>query len=179
MKVEILNANAKYGAKVDALLGELSKIPEETLNRRPTDGGWSAAQTAWHLIMVEELSFKYVQKKLGFGGSFEKVGLGVHWSSLWLKVALYLPIKFKAPATSGDDLPSHSTFAEIEAHWHKTRAAWTDFLAQMPEELEDKTVYKHPRAGRLGWVQMLDFFEVHFGRHLLQIKRALFPPPPQ
>lgn len=173
MKAEFLNCNAKYGAKVDALLRELSKIPEETLNRRPANGGWSAAQTVWHLIMVEELSFKYVQKKLSFGGSFEKVGIGARWRSFWLKIALGMPVKFKAPATSGDNLPGHSTFAEISAYWEKTRAAWSDFLSQMPEALEDKSVYKHPRAGRLGWVQMLDFFAEHFDRHRLQIERAL------
>ena len=173
MKAKILQSNAKYGAKVDHLLLHLSKIPEEILNRCPANGGWSAAQTAWHLIMVEELSFKYVQKKLGFGGSFEKVGLDGHWRSFWLKIALYLPIKFKAPATSGDNLPDKSSYAEISEHWKKTRETWTDFLENLPVELEDKTVYKHPRAGRLGWIQMLSFFEEHFGRHQRQIDRAL------
>jgi len=179
MKAQILQSNAKYGAKVAALLLHLSKIPAEALNRQSAKGGWSAAQTAWHLIKVEELSLEYVQKKLGFGGSFEKVGPGVYWRSFLLKAALWLPIKFKAPVTSGDNLQSQSTFAEINAHWNKTREAWTDFLAQMPEVLEDKAVYKHPSAGRLGWIQMLAFFEEHFDRHWWQIERALLPLPPQ
>ncbi len=173
MKSKILQSNAKYGSKVDALLQYLSKFPEDDLNRRPGGGGWSAAQTAWHLILVEELSYQYVQKKLGFGGSFEKVGFGAQWRSLWLKVAMYLPIKFKAPVTSSDNLPPYSSFAEIAARWKKVRDAWTAFLSQLPEALEDRAVYKHPRAGRLGWLQMLAFFEVHFARHRGQVERAL------
>jgi uncharacterized damage-inducible protein DinB len=173
MKAEILQSNAKYGAKVDALLQHLLKIPEDALNRRPAEHGWSAAQTAWHLIMVEELSYNYVQKKLGFGGSFEKVGLGVHWRSLLLKITLNMPLKFRAPAMSGDNLPAYSTHAEIRERWQQNREKWTDFLAQMPEALVDKAVYKHPRAGRLGWLQMLSFFSVHFERHRWQIERAL------
>ena len=174
MKAQILQTNAKYGAKVDALLREFSSIPEDILNRRPPNGGWSAAQTAWHLIMVEERSLKYVQKKLSFGNSFEKVGLGVHWRSLCLNAALYLPIKFKAPASSNSDtLPETSTFSELNEYWQRGRSEWLDFLTQMPDNLTDKAVYKHPRAGRIGWLQMLSFFEQHFDRHRKQIKRAL------
>ena len=77
IKKKILNSNAKHRVKVEALLQEFAKIPEETLNRRPANGGWSAMQTAWHLLLAEELSYQYVQKKLGFGGSFDTVGFRI------------------------------------------------------------------------------------------------------
>ena len=174
IKKKILNSNAKHRVKVEALLQEFAKIPEETLNRRPANGGWSAMQTAWHLLLAEELSYQYVQKKLGFGGSFDTVGLAAKWRYFLLMVALYLPISFKAPgATSGENLPEHSTVAELSERWVKSRADWTAFLSKMPDELANKAVYKHPRAGKIGWMQMLTFFSVHFARHLRQIRKAL------
>lgn len=174
MKERILRANAKYQIKVEALLRELSTLPEETLNKIPSDGGWTAIQTAWHLLLVEENSMLYVQKKLGFGASFEKVGFKVRWRTFLLLAALYLPIKFKAPKTSsGENLPTHSTYAEIGERWNKSRAVWTEFLSQMPAKMANEAVFKHPRAGKIGWLQMLVFFEAHFDRHLRQIRRAL------
>ena len=100
--------------------------------------------------------------------------MGARWRTFWLLAALYLPIKFKAPKTSSvDHLPAHSTFADISEQWEKARDAWTGFFSQMPENLVDRAVFKHPRAGRIGWLQMLDFFETHFDRHVKQIRKAL------
>ena len=65
MKQKILQSNTKYHAKVAALLREVSQYSEEILNRRPADGGWSALQTAWHLVLVEENSMLYVKKNWG------------------------------------------------------------------------------------------------------------------
>ena len=174
MKGNILDSNAKYNANVAALLHELSEYSEEMLNRPPENGGWSAIQTAWHLLLVEELSFKYIQKKLSYGGTFEKVGFKVYWRSFLLKRFLMLPFKFKAPPnSSGGAMPEHSTFSDLNERWSKIRTDWEAFLRQLPDNILDKAVYKHPRVGRIGWLQMLRFFSEHFDRHLNQIRNAL------
>lgn len=153
---------------------ELSSYSPEILNKKPADGGWSAIQTAWHLLLVEENSLAYIKKKLGFGGAFEKAGFGTRWRNFLLQTALFLPLKFKAPATaSSDNLPEVITCNDLRVRWEKVQKDWADFLAEMPEQLLDRAVFKHPRAGRLSWMQTLVFIETHFDRHLLQIRKAL------
>jgi hypothetical protein len=174
VREKILALNTKYQSKVAELLLELEQYQETVLNRQPASGAWSAMQTAWHLLYVEEGSMKYVQKKLGYGGHFEKAGI-----SAWLKMALLhmtmrLPIKFKAPAaSSSDELPSDASLAELTKRWQAIHLAWNRFFEELPDDLLDKTVYKHPRAGRISWLQMLDFFDMHFDRHLQQVRGAI------
>lgn len=174
MKEKLLRSNVKYHKKVELLLDKLEAMPEERLHQKTLGGGWSAMQTAWHLLLVEENSLSYVQKKLGFGGVFEKNGLKTYLRSLLLLGAFYLPLKFKAPASAGDaNLPIRPSTGELRRRWVDLRVAWTGFLEQLPGELLDKAVYKHPRVGKIGWMQMMLFLNIHFDRHLRQIKGAL------
>jgi len=174
MKEKILAAHARYDAKVKALLQELAPLSDDLLNRKPADGGWSAIQTLHHLILVEENSIAYLRKKLSFGPILEKPGLSSWGRSLLLRLSLQSPIKFKAPKAAGNErLPERATISETEAQWLKIRAEWFDFFEKLPAGLLDKAVYKHPRAGRLSWLQMLDFFNSHFERHRAQARRAV------
>lgn len=174
MKKAIISRNERYNRLVTNLLAELKAYDDAALNRKPSGGGWSAIQTAHHLMLSEELSLAYVKKKLSFNPELEKTGLGARVRGFFLWLYLSAPIKFKAPPNVGDDkLPDRASFADTSARWQKIRGEWTDFFENMPEELADKAVYRHPRAARLGWHQMLSFFETHFARHSKQIRRAL------
>lgn len=174
MKEKILAANKRYTNQVDALLNELAPLGDDLLNRTPADGGWSAMQTLHHLILVEENSLAYIHKKLSFNPELPKSGLGA-WFKMWLlRITLRSPIKFKAPkSASAERIPEYATFADTRAQWHKIRAEWTAFFENMPIELEDKAVYRHPRVGLINWLQMLDFIQAHFERHRLQVRRAV------
>lgn len=174
MKEKILVANARFSAQVEVLLSELFTLDHERLNRKPADGGWSAIQTLHHLILVEENSLAYIRKKLSFNPQLEKAGPGSWWRSLLLNVTLRIPIKFKAPKSAGNELiPDSDTLIAVSARWQKIRGEWQEFFEKMPAELVDKAAYKHPRAGRLSWLQMLDFFVAHFERHRGQVHRAV------
>jgi hypothetical protein len=174
MKNEMLRRNERYNQLINNLFDEMAPFGDEALNHKPANGGWSALQTMQHLILTEELSLAYVKKKLSFNPELESAGFGAHWRGFLLWLSLSAPIKFKAPKNVGDEhLPDFSTIADTRARWEKIRADWTEFFAQMPENLADKALYKHPRAGRLGWPQMLAFFETHFGRHLKQARAAV------
>jgi hypothetical protein len=61
---------------------------------------------------------------------------------------------------------------DLSARWANIQSEWMVFLGNMPSEYIDKAVYKHPRAGRISWVQTIDFFETHFDRHQKQIENA-------
>ncbi|MBC7774238.1 MAG: DinB family protein [Phycisphaerae bacterium] len=174
MKEKILSANARYTAEVEALLNELASLGDERLNRKPADGGWSAIQTLHHLILVEENSIAYIYKKLSFNPQLEKIGLNAWLRSLLLRLSLRSPIKFKAPKSASNELiPERGTLEEISARWQKIRGEWEGFFEKMSPELYDKAAYKHPRAGRLSWLQMIDFFNSHFERHRRQARRAV------
>ncbi len=175
MQDKILAANARYSAKVNALLQELAPLSHDLLNRKPADGGWSAMQTLHHLILVEENSRAYIRKKLGFNPKVEKSGFWTPLKMLLLRVTLRSPIKFSAPkSASAERIPDSADFAETQAQWQKIRADWTTFFETMPPELQDKAVYRHPRIGLINWLQMLDFLSEHFDRHRGQALRAVF-----
>ena len=174
MQKKILSCNERYTKAVENLLQELASVDHATLNRKPANGGWSAGQTAWHLLLAEELALAYVRKKLSYGGTFKTVGWTEKWRMFLLKVVLLLPIKFRAPQLTSDEyLPSDIQWQELANRWQAIRGAWAEFFETMPATLENKAVFKHPRAGKIGWTQMLAFLDDHLSRHRKQIKRAL------
>lgn len=174
MKNELLRRNERYNRLINNLFSEMEPLGDETLNRQPAGGGWSAIQTMHHLILSEELSLAYVKKKLSFQPELAPAGFDTRWRGFVLWFSLRTSLKFKAPKNIGDEhLPEHSTLAEARDRWGKARADWTDFFAQMPDTMANMALYKHPRVGRLGWPQMLSFFETHLGRHLKQMRNAV------
>lgn len=174
MKSKILKYNDAYQHDVDQLVEELGSSNDSILNMAAMDGGWSAIQTMHHLILVEELALQYVRKKLSFGADLPKVDFQARFRTAMLWFYLRLPVKFKAPAAVNEDkLPGFTTFAKTKERWENIRREWTEFLQQLPEELQDKTVYRHVFLGRLSWPGMLRFFHFHFQRHRKQIWRTL------
>lgn len=173
-KQHLLRNHDEYTLRVNELFTEMNQYTDASLNRRPTDGGWSVIQIMHHLILSEELSLAYIRKKIGFNGPFERVTPWSHGRSLLLWLSLSAPIKFKAPAMiSKEALPEQASLTETRDRWLKVRADWANFWQNMPDDLLDKAVYKHPRAGKLGWSGTLRFFDVHFKRHRAQMRRAL------
>lgn len=174
MKNRIIALNKRYSERVNQLLDDLARYDAARLNRKPADGGWSAVQTAYHLLLAEEGSMKYLRKKLSSPGHFDRAGWPARWRGFLLWLSLSLPFKFKAPPTTvPENLPESAGMDELRSRWNQIREEWTVFFEQLPDELFDKAVYRHPRAGRLGWVQTLQFFHTHFTRHRKQIFRAL------
>jgi len=154
---------------VQALLQELAVYDNNRLNQKPADGGWSAIQTMHHLILSEEYSMSYIRKKMGFTTEFEDNNWSARMRSLLLWASLASPFKFKAPAAiSTEKLPGYATLAETRQRWEQARMDWESFF-----ELTNKLVYKHPRAGKITFMQMLWFFETHFQRHRKQIYRGV------
>lgn len=173
MKAKILHLNAQYAQQVQNLLQEMSGHDDTILNR-PNESGWSAIQTMHHLILVEENSLAYIKKKMSYNPELPRVGPGVHYRSFLLWAGLMLPVKFKAPKMIGAEyLPEYNALSETQDRWLAVRSAWMKYLEDMPLEWADKVIYRHPRAGLLGWAQMLKFFSQHFDRHRGQIRRAV------
>jgi hypothetical protein len=147
---------------------------DEELNRAPGPGKWSAIQVMHHLIISEELSLKYVRKKLSFKPELQKAGFSERFRRMLLKIYLGLPFKFKAPKGVNDDaLPAHVSFSETARRWDAIRLDLAGFLEGVSQDLFDKELYKHPAAGKMTLHGMLDFYLAHFRRHREQIIRTL------
>ncbi|MBL7775444.1 MAG: DinB family protein, partial [Saprospiraceae bacterium] len=130
--------------------------------------------TMHHLILSEELSMAYVKKKLGFNPKLEAAGPEAWLRLQLLKFYLWAPFKFKAPEMVGESqLPGFTSFADTRRRWLAIRQVWAEFFEQLPAELADKAVYRHPFAGRLSWLGAIGFFSSHFARHRKQIYRTL------
>ncbi len=176
-KQQILETNQRYETKVKNLFDYLGSYSNDQLNHKPKEGAWSALQNLHHLILAEETSLRYVQKKLSFNPTLAEAGLAEKWRGFMLWAYLSTPFKFKAPAAVGDEqLPEFSTLAEAQTQWMKVRKDWDQFFQDMPETLASKSAYKHLVAGKLGWEQMFIFFNTHFDRHLNQVKNTLANP---
>ncbi|MFN7117073.1 MAG: DinB family protein [Saprospiraceae bacterium] len=160
--------------KLNKLLSDLQQYSDEKLNHKPTPESWSVVQVLQHLMLVENASAKYVQKKLSYNPKLSKVNLGTAWRMLILKSYNWLPIKLKAPSyVNENNFAEQAVLADVAAKWQEQRRQLRDYLATLPDTIYDKEVYKHPLAGRLSLNGMLQFYEGHFDRHYKQIQRLL------
>lgn len=147
---------------------------DEELNQVPGPGKWSVIQVMHHLIISEELSLRYVKKKLSYNPALKKAGFSEGFRRMLLKIYLGLPFKFKAPKGVNDEaLPAQVPFSATAQRWEAIRFELAKFLEGLDSGLIDKELYKHPAAGKMTLSGMLDFYLAHFRRHREQIIRAL------
>ncbi len=155
------------------LIASLMKVSRERMNAHPA-GKWSVNQVIAHLISGERLSLQYVQKKIhaidqvGNAGVTEKMKMWV------LIVSQRLPlVKFKAPKIVVEQTRDSESFEELVTEWDRIRADWVILLNRIPEGGENKLIYKHVVAGRLGLKHALLFMREHIIHHQRQIRRLL------
>lgn len=173
-KNRLLHKYADYRQRVEALLRLMEPYDDDRLNRAPAPGSWSAIQVAHHLLLVESLALRYVEKKLSFQPELNRASWREWRNLLVLQVYLHTPLKFRAPDAVGEQhLPTFTPLADTRRQWEAVGAAWQAFLENMPENLCDKAVFRHPMAGRLSWRGTFAFFKAHLGRHRRQLLRAL------
>ncbi len=174
MKPSVLVRLDDLDARLEILLAALEPYQDEQLNRRPAPDRWSPLMIMHHLMISETKSLAYLQKKLSFNPKLKRASVGDRLRSLGLTVFLHLPFKFKAPGVvSGSALPERSTLSETAKQWRKLRRELRSFLSELPETYWNKSIYRHPRAGRMSLEGMLGFFIDHFERHRKQIERML------
>jgi hypothetical protein len=176
MKEKLIRLDIAYSDTVGQLLLHLDQYDDATLNQPLKPGGWSALQHLHHLILSEEKSMEYVRKKLHYGGPYPPSGLRQDLRYGLLVGMLSLPIKFKAPPHIGgnpDTLPTYVTLEETKLKWQSIRQEWGVFFATLDPSLSDRAIFRHARAGKLGWSHMLRFYIFHFKRHRKQILRDL------
>jgi hypothetical protein len=144
-----------------SLYSDTTKVYE-----KPNNKDWSAFQLAKHLYQIEELILRSLKKH---PMSESKVYLGASsiWRFILLKVSLWLPIKFKAPALSKVTNEAEDWEALL-ANWIEMRKELHKEIASIPADKYGYAMLKHPRAGYLNVVQTLSFLIDHFKHHRTQ-----------
>lgn len=150
------------------LVSELNTFDEKVLKFKPAPGKWSITQILYHLDFAESGSIRYVKKKMLGGDALKSTGIIAATRFFFLKWLLHSGYKWKAPKALGD-VPEDVKYAEVIHRWNETRDHLRMLIDSIPEQLVGKEVYRHPRAGRLNLLHMIEFFQDHFDHHLMQI----------
>lgn len=150
------------------LLDKLEGLDEDLLNTSPAAGKWSVNQIIAHLIQVEQITNTYIQRKVQKQGTLEDASIRHTFRSLLLKLALHSGMKFKAPDVVAT-VPDRSSLSVLRSQWDNSRYHLEDTLTELPQDLMDKCLFRHPSAGPLSITQTMTFLQDHFHHHARQI----------
>jgi hypothetical protein len=172
-KLEYLYNNLENSRR--DLINELIDKDPKQLSISPAPGKWSVSQVFYHLNKAESLSMVYVSKKMldvnnlkttGIKESLKLAGLGLLFNS---------PLKFKVPVEALGETPDNIDYTDIVNQWNDTRVKLKSFLDSLPEDILRKNVFKQPAIGRQNIYQMVEFMQMHFNRHRMQVNRIVYP----
>jgi len=141
-------------------------------NGSPAPGRWSALQVLHHVVESEAATLGYIRKKMRAGASLPPAGLGSRLRRAAVQLGLALPLRFRAPAVAAV-VPDVIEPAALRARWEEVRASWRELLGAFPTDLEERLVFRHPFAGRMGLADTLAVLQAHLDHHVPQVERAL------
>lgn len=151
------------------LLDELEDFEDGQLNVLPSVDKWSINQIVAHLILVEQLTTSYIQNKIRKEETLNTSPFSNFTKHIALKIALKSGIKFKAPHTVAS-VPDIASLISLRNQWDNVRYMLEDMLTELPANMMDKYLFKHPYGGPLTVNQTLSFLQDHFDHHLQQIR---------
>lgn len=154
------------------LVAQVRNVTPEQLNWHQP-GAWSLSQVLAHLITSEQLSVRYLKKKIQGIESVPDTGMLATLKMWTLIVSQRLPLKFKAPKVVVENTPTFSDVHQILVAWDQCRYELKDLLSTFSEQQLNRQIYKHPIAGKLNIQQALRFFREHIIHHEPQIKKLL------
>ena len=151
-------------------ISQYRSLTIEQLRYNPGPGEWNLLQVLRHVVTAEKQSLILIQRSLNREESIAKTGIGSAVRHLLLKLALTLPMKFKAPkiAEVSEEYPD---FEEMIDEWQQVREEIREIIEKYSEEMLGKEIYRHPRAGYLNMKQALEFMEIHTSHHQKQVGR--------
>ncbi len=164
---KVLDRLEKQRGEIINMYNELS---DNQLRFNPGPEMWNLLQVMRHLITAEKQSLIYIQRKLGRKDEVPKAGFDSTIRHIILKIALFLPIKFKAPkiAEVSEEYPD---FESMKMEWDSIRNEIKSLIKNSDDNTLAKALYRHPRAGMLNIKQALEFIGTHTAHHQKQIER--------
>jgi len=155
-----------------SLIVKLNAIDDDILYFKPDIQSWTILQVCHHLIVSEELSLLYLNKKIKYNSKIPAAGIASSLRSFSLILALRIPFRLSAPQRVSE-FPDILSWDDLKDRWEKVRDGMKKRLSTIPNNLKNKLLYKHPSVGRLTIYQMLTFFRTHIKRHESQISRLI------
>jgi hypothetical protein len=134
---------------------------------------WSINQIIAHLISAEQLSIKYMSKKMlgidraGDTGFYEELKM------LLLQISQRLPFKFKAPKMVIENTRPDLNITGLIEQWDLVRAELKALLEKMEDHQIKREVYRHLALGLFNIQHAVKFFGEHVAHHTPQIRRQL------
>ncbi len=152
------------------IINMYNELAEDQLRFSPGPQEWSLLQVMRHLVTSEKQSMIYIQRKMGNQEEVPITGIDSTIRHLILKVALILPLKFKAPKIAQVS-EEHPDFDSMKMEWDSIRDEMRSLIKNSDDKTLGKALYKHPRAGLLNIKQALKFIETHTAHHQKQMER--------
>jgi uncharacterized damage-inducible protein DinB len=146
-------------------------LSEPRAHVSPAPGEWSVVQVVEHMVTIDAMVLKFVQKQLT-RPDLRPAGIGTWMRAVLVTLALRYRKKIKAPAVLPPPTGSRS-LAEWRDEWEASRRQWRETLEAVPEKLRHKELFKHPLAGYLTLGQTLDFITEHTLHHVPQVQRLV------
>ncbi|MDZ7757984.1 DinB family protein [Rhodohalobacter sp.] len=175
MKKKTLKAFNKLEIQREEFLNLFHSHSENQLQFRQEANSWNMLQVMRHLVTAESMSLTYIKRKVNNADKLQKADFMAKLRALLLKIALALPIKFKAPKIA-EVKEENPDFESTVEEWNNVREELHELLENTDEAIFSKTIYKHPRAGYLTLKQTLEFMEDHINHHRKQIGRIMNHP---
>lgn len=154
------------------LFNELKNYSDDLINKKPSPEKWSVAEVIAHLITAEEMSLKYLSKKIQDTSKENPETLKSKYRWLLVQIVFTFNIKFKAPEIVEPKM-GYQSLAALETKWSHIRNQTLQVLQKLSDEEVNKTLWKHAIAGKMNLHHMVQFFGVHYKRHKKQIDRTL------
>lgn len=154
------------------LFNDLQKYSDDVINKKPSENAWSTAEVIAHLITAEEMSLKYLSKKIQDTSKAKPEGLKNKWRWFLTNVVFTFNIKFKAPEIVEPKL-GYQSLVELDSKWSSIRQNTINIINRLSDEELNKDLWKHAIAGKMNLHHMVEFFGIHFNRHKKQIERTI------
>lgn len=156
------------------ILQSANHLSHTQLNHSPVGGKWSAAQILNHLITAEQLSLRYMQKKILGIQELSDSGLLEEIKIYLLILSQRLPgLKFKAPKAVIEHMAQWNDLNSITVEWTQVRTELEMLLEKIPEEQVNRKIYRHAIAGYLNAKQCMMFFREHIAHHEMQLRKLM------
>lgn len=150
-------------------LQRLAGYSQEQLCKPAPNGGWSLIQVLNHLYLTQKGTINFLEKQIADKNLLaEKITLRNRFNALFLARALKSNKKFKAPSRLPEPL-NDTDFGELKEKFEAMMANTMQIAEDFPKELENKKIFKHPRAGWLNIFDVLNFIHDHWYHHEYQM----------
>lgn len=157
-------------AAKNAAMSILSSSTEVQRNYKPSSESWSMIQVIQHILFSEGGTLGYMVKKTSSGWEvLDRVGEEQVANGARLVDRLASGEKYKAPSVLPEP-DGEESFESLEKRWNALREQYAQFLNQLPNEFNDRLIFKQPAAGMLTLDYTLDFLTEHIKHHLPQLE---------